>query len=281
MSIVNVTVIQPGRYDSYGRPLIVGNVYPMNFDDARALWQAGYVSVPNSLIFSDSNYPCGTEIVTCIKPIEFRACLLPSLVVSSVASRTLGVVTITATSHGITTGATYVGFRYFYPGSASLAAGWYDSILSIPDANTLTFYAPGPDFLSESVNGASAYVTNTDFCSVMIPAGSLDPYSSITATGMVGGDTTAGLKNFRVRIGASVFLARQFGVGPSAEAPVGIKIGDTLQSQYVASYEGNGVAAMTKITNDFSVDQPIGFVGNLGSAGCFMVLYNFIVTIRK
>ena len=48
----------------------------------------------------------------------FRRSLLASLVASSTASRTSDIVTITATAHGIPTGATYVGFRFFYPGSA-------------------------------------------------------------------------------------------------------------------------------------------------------------------
>lgn len=77
-----------------------------------------------------------------VKFPDFRKSLLASLVVSSTAARTSDIVTVTATAHGITTGTTYVGFRFFYPGSPSLAAGWYDSIVSIPDANTITFNAP-------------------------------------------------------------------------------------------------------------------------------------------
>ena len=38
--------------------------------------------------------------------------LLASLVANSSASRTNNIVTITATAHGITTGSTYVGFRF-------------------------------------------------------------------------------------------------------------------------------------------------------------------------
>ena len=78
----------------------------------------------------------------------FRKSLLASLVINSTASRTSGIVTIAATAHGITTGTSFVGYRFYYPGSPSLAAGWYDSILTIPDANTITFSAIGEDFTS-------------------------------------------------------------------------------------------------------------------------------------
>ncbi len=132
----------------------------------------------------------------------FRKSLLASLVASSTASRTSNIVTITATAHGITTGSTYVGFRFFYPGSPSLAAGWYDSIVSVPDANTITFNAPGTNFSSESVNGAAAYTTLTDVSSIVIPASMVVPDTRLTVFGYRGGDTTAATKAFRLYIGS-------------------------------------------------------------------------------
>jgi hypothetical protein len=127
----------------------------------------------------------------------FKKCLLASLVTSSTASRTSNIVTITATAHGITTGSTYVGFRFFYPGSPSLAAGWYDSIVSVPDANTITFNAPGTNFSSESVNGAAAYTTLTDVASLIVPAPFMVPGTHMSLTGYHGGDTTSVTKQVR------------------------------------------------------------------------------------
>ena len=117
--------------------------------------------------------------------------LLASLVAGATAARTSGVVTVTATAHGITTGATYVGYRYFYPGSSSLAAGWYDSILTIPDANTLTFSAAGADFGSESVNGGAAYTSATDTISMIIPGNTLRDQSKLRIHHARSGGTTS------------------------------------------------------------------------------------------
>ena len=130
----------------------------------------------------------------------FRRSLLASLVLTSTASRTSDVVTITATAHGITTGSTYVGFRFFYPGSPSLTAGWYDSILSIPNANTITFSAPGTDFGSESINAGAIYTTLTDIASVTIPAGKMAAGTQFSLIGYQGGDTTASAKQIRTYV---------------------------------------------------------------------------------
>ena len=126
----------------------------------------------------------------------FRRSLLASLVASSTASRTSDIVTITATAHGIPTGATYVGFRFFYPGSAGLAAGWYDSITDV-QTNTISFNAPGANFGSQSVNGAAIYTTLTDVTSITIPASMILPDTSISVVGYRGGDTSANAKQLR------------------------------------------------------------------------------------
>lgn len=126
----------------------------------------------------------------------FKRSLLASLVVSSTASRTSDIVTVTATAHGIPTGALYVGFRFFYPGSPSLAAGWYDSITDV-QTNTISFNAPGTDFGSESVNGAAIYTTLTDVTSITIPAGMILPDTTISVVGYRGGDTSANAKQMR------------------------------------------------------------------------------------
>lgn len=129
---------------------------------------------------------------------NFKKSLLPSLVAGATASRSAGVVTIAATAHGITTGSTYQGFRVFYPGSPGLAAGWYDAILSVPDANTLTFSAPGPDFGSESINGGAPWLTLADVASVIIPPNLLADGSRVTIHGFRNGDTSSAVKTIRV-----------------------------------------------------------------------------------
>lgn len=197
MANVTVTILQSGRCDDWGRPYVVGSRYSVEFNEARGLWQAGFASVADPAIFDDSSTPADGGIPKCLGFPGFKRCLLASLVNSSTASRSNGLVTISATSHGITTGATYQGVRFFYPGSPDLAAGWYDSIVSIPDANTLTFSAPGPDFGSQSINSGTAYTTLTDLASVVLPGYLIVPDTHISVIGYSGGDTTATTKQIR------------------------------------------------------------------------------------
>lgn len=204
---------------------------------------------------------------------NFKKSLLPSLVAGATASRSAGVVTIAATAHGITTGSTYQGFRVFYPGSPGLAAGWYDAILSVPDANTLTFSAPGPDFGSESVNGGAAYTLSTDFCLLTVPGGLVQPGSSIRLSALWGGDTTAALKSQRMRIGSTSIVVKQTSTAPHCEVTSVLRIGENLQTQYIGSAENAAVVNISAYSFDFSGDVAIGVAGTLPSAGTFLTLY--------
>lgn len=197
MANVTVTILQNGRCDDYGIPLVAGNSYSVGFDEARSLWQAGLASVADPNVFDDNSTPVDGGIPRYLGFPGFKRCLLASLVNGSTASRSNGLVTVTATAHGITTGATYQGVRFFYPGSTSLAAGWYDSIVAIADANTLTFSAPGPDFGSESINSGTAYTTLTDLASTVLPGYLIVPDTHISVIGYSGGDTTGTAKQIR------------------------------------------------------------------------------------
>ena len=112
-----------------------------------------------------------------ISPLNFARSIVASLVASTTAARASNVVTITATAHGVPN--TYNGFRFYYPGSPTLAAGWVDNI-TVVDANTITFPSTGANFSSESVNAGAAYVTATNISTpFMIPAGMVTDSSHI------------------------------------------------------------------------------------------------------
>lgn len=200
--------------------------------------------------------------------------LLASLVASSTASRTSGVVTIAATAHGITTGTTYVGFRFYYPGSASLAAGWYDKILTIPDANTVTFSAQGADFSSESVNGGAAWTGNTDIITTVIAGGTLKDQSRVSVYVLRSGDTTSTTKSLYVYFGGT--YASYWG---AFSTPVGGgKLGflclgnDAIRG--VAAAEGVLTAtAINSFTKNLLSDQTLLLRGAISAASGFLVLY--------
>lgn len=144
-----------------------------------------------------------------ISPLNFQRCLVASLVTSTTAVRTSNVVTVTATAHGIPN--TYNGFRFYYPGSAGLAAGWVDNI-TVVDANTITFPSVGADFTSQSVNAAAAYTTATNIPGgILIPAGMMSDSSSIRLTAHTASLNTAATKTVRPFLGASALAPAQSG----------------------------------------------------------------------
>ena len=205
----------------------------------------------------------------------FKKCLLASLAASgNQASRTSNIVTITATAHGIPTGSTYVGFRFFYPGSASLAAGWYDSILTIPDANTLTFSAAGADFGSESVNGGAAYTSAADTISMIIPGNTLRDQSKLRIHHARSGGTTAAAKSVQGWFGGSSVCGLNASATPNTEALISFRCyGTTKQIGSSVNSEGTlGAVAFTTITKDITVDQTLMLRLSVGSPADFVIL---------
>ncbi len=281
MSNVTVTMLKSGRTDDWGRPLVAGSSYSLDFDRAKSLWQAGFASVADPSIFDDSSLPFDGGIIRYAKPPGFRRSLLASLVASTTASRTNGLVTVAATSHGITTGATYVGFRFFYPGSANLVAGWYDSIVEVANANTLTFTAPGPDFASESVNGAAAYTTLTAFITMTLPALTFKPGNRLTVNVFRSGDTSATAKNIRGVLGAF-----NMGLGAVTTAPHGthrISIyGEEGNKQLCSSSVDGATAGSLSSTNlDPSAESILSVSGNAAAAAAFLAIHHLTLEFAQ
>lgn len=208
-------------------------------------------------------------------------CLLASLAASSTASRTANVVTVSATGHGITTGTMYVGFRFYYPGSANLAADWYDSILSVPDANSLTFTATGPDFAAESINSGSAWTTATDIASTTIQGGTLKDQSKVRANLFRDGSTTGGIKTITLAFGGSVVNQHNLTTTPRLESVMMFRcIG--LNKQIGSGSGSEGIptgTAMLSITKDVMVDQIVAIRGTLSAASEFIAIFGAYLEI--
>lgn len=210
---------------------------------------------------------------------DFRKSLLASLVNNSTASRASNIVTITATGHGVTTGSTYVGFRFFYPGSPSLAAGWYDSITDI-QTNTISFNAPGANFGSESVNGAVAYTTLTTICSMVIPAGYLKPYSRLTSVLFRSGDTTSTTKNIRNILAGSQMGLSSAGTNPHGTHRVSIAL-DESKAYSSASHDQVLSNTLPAINFDSSIAQTFALQGSVAAASGFLTLIECSVEVVK
>jgi hypothetical protein len=132
----------------------------------------------------------------------FTPRLLASLVASSTAACTSGVVTVTATAHLIPA-TSFNGYSFYYPGSASLAAGWYDGF-SRTGADTVTFSAPfSADFTSESINSDAAFISEVTFESIVIPANTCVVGDRVTIPFFRASNSTAGTKTTRLKINGS------------------------------------------------------------------------------
>jgi len=280
MANVTVTILQNGRCDDYGIPLVAGSSYSLDYDRAKSLWQAGVASVADSNVFDDDNTPSAGGFLRYIRFPGFKKCMLASLVANSTASRSNGLVTITATAHGITTGATYQGFRFFYPGSASLAAGWYDSIVSIPDVDTLTFSAPGADFGSQSINAAAAYTTLTSLCSVVVPGGTIRPYGRLTSNAFRSGDNTATTKNIRNLIGTSQLGLSSTTTASQGAYRVSITFDDAGKAYAAASPDQIGAGTLASGTFDLSLDQTFSLQGSVSAAAGFLTLISAFLEVE-
>jgi len=280
MSNVTVTILQNGRCDDYGIPLVAGSSYSLDYDRAKSLWQAGFALVADSAVFDDDNTPSAGGFLRYLRFPGFEKCLLASLVTNSTASRSNGLVTVTATGHSITTGATYQGFRFFYPGSASLAAGWYDSIVSIPDANTLTFSAPGADFGSQSINAAAAYTTLTTLCSTTLPPGTLKPYSRLTANFFRSGDTSATTKNVRGLIAATQMGLSSATTNPNGTHRVSLAFDDTGKAYSTTSQDQVLGNTLPTVTVDFNSEQSFALQGSVSAAAGFLTLVGAFLEVE-
>ncbi len=204
---------------------------------------------------------------------EFRRSLLASLVVGSTAVRSSNIVTVTATAHGVPTGATYIGFRFFYPGSPSLAAGWYDSITDV-QTNTISFNAPGANFGSESVNGAAIYTTETTVWSGALPANTLTKGSEMFHRALKSSTNSANSHYLKCKIGAGNTFHSAI---PSASAANAWSVGyvmlfDTIKAAMVSGSMASGNSTISIVTLDPGVDQPLSITLQLSAASEFMTI---------
>lgn len=206
----------------------------------------------------------------------FRKSLLASLVASSTASRTSDIVTVTATAHGIPTGTTYVGFRFFYPGSAGLTAGWYDSIVSIPDANTITFNAPGVNFGSQSVNGGAVYTTETMAWSGTLSANTVASGSELFHRTFKTCTNSANSHLLKSKIGAAGNIMHFANPATSVGNSWSVGYCVFLEGSKAAMVSGSmasGNSGASIVTLDPTIDQPLSLTLQLSASAEFIAVW--------
>lgn len=284
MSNITVTILEDGRCDDYGIPLVTGNSYSIDYDKAKSLVQAGFASVADPAVFDDDNSPGSGGFVRYTRFSGFKRLLLASLAANSTASRSNGLVTVTATSHGVTTGATYQGFRFFYPGSAALTAGWYDSIVTIPDANTITFSAPGADFGSQSVNGAAIYTTETTAWTGVLPGNTLITGSEMVHRVFKAATNSANQHTVKMKIGSVgniIHVSLPTGSTPNSWSEGALFVPEPNKVAMVSGSMASGNSAFTYASLDLTVDQPLSLTVQLAAASEFLAVLASSFTIHR
>ena len=203
----------------------------------------------------------------------FSPRLLSGLAASSTAACTSGVVTVTATGHAIPA-TTFNGYQFYYPGSPSLAAGWYASF-SRTEANSLTFAAPGTaDFTSESVNGGAAFTSAVDFESFVMPADTLSVGDRVTIQTYRASNNTASTKTLALKIGANAVVT-------NASTSTTLLCGTTdfaFVVDSVATAVGHAAvvgtlgSAVTQVAADITADLTISLTGQVSVASVYIAM---------
>ena len=233
------------------------------------------IGVVGNMSFRDPNTQAMMPVGKGAIPFpDFAPRLLASLVASSTAACTSGVVTVTATAHGIPT-AIMEGYQFYYPGSPSLAAGWYSG-LSRTSADAVTFSAPGAaDFTSESVNGGAAFVDEITFTSMVIPANAMSVGSFIEIPIFRQSNGTAGTKTTNAKINGNVFATN---ANTSTTAIIGTStFCGFVESPTVAvghnSVSGVLTSGLRKAAIDIRADQTLIVSGQLSAASLILAMH--------
>jgi hypothetical protein len=204
---------------------------------------------------------------------NFAPRLLASLVANSTAACTSGVVTVTATGHNITA-TTYDGSTFYYPGSPSLSAGWYNG-LSRTGANGLTFLAPdSADFGSESINAGAAFTGEVTFQSVTLPANLLSPGNCLNARIFRASNNAAGTKTTRFKINgtSASTIANTSTTAIVLASDLSIIVASNTASYSNGNQVSTGTTTATRQAIDTAAAMDVAISGQIDTAGIFLFM---------
>jgi len=210
--------------------------------------------------------------------------IIASLVTSSTAAQSGTTVTVTATAHGIPSGGSLEGFTFYYPGSASIAAGWYPGFSRV-DANTITFTYPlSQTVSSESVNAGAAYTTATTMYSLTLPGGIMGANGECEMYLAREGGATAASKLIQLNLAGSI-VCRGGGTTTSSSLRAKVSfnnVGATNKQQGQAVVDGTAAAigSLIQRTVDMTADQLLELVGSVSAAADYLVVTNSYVMVK-
>ena len=239
------------------------------------------IGVVGNMSFRDPDTQVVMPVGKCAIPFpDFTPRLLASLVASSTAACTSGVVTVTAASHGIPE-TTFDGYSFYYPGSASLAAGWYSGFARA-SADAVTFLAPiAPDFTSESVNSGAAFTSEATMASVKLPGNSARPGDLVTALLYRQGDGVSAAKTVRLKVNTTS-LALHATSTASINGASSLTFAVVSPSVQSGSNAADGAMGSVRLQGgeNMAADSVVSVTGQLAQGGQFFALAVAKLVIR-
>lgn len=202
---------------------------------------------------------------------NFAPRLLASLVASSTADCTSGVVTVTAAAHGIPA-TTFNGYHFHYPGSTSLAAGWYADFQRT-GADTVTFSAPlAADFTSESVNAGAAFTSEVTYESIIIPRNTLQIGDIVSVPSFRMSNNTAGTRTVRIRINGTLatYIAASSTTAIIGSSELCFAVDSAVDSVGHTSLNGTLSNVLVSCAIDINSEMTVTHTGQLSAAAMYM-----------
>ena len=213
---------------------------------------------------------------------DFSPSIVASLIAGAAASRTGNVITVTAAAHGIPA-STLDGYRFYYPGSANILAGWktgfsrtgVDTITCIDDVSG--------SVSSEVVNSGAVWNTATRISGIVIPGGLMGPRGTCEVKATRSGGTTAASKTISYNLAGTQIMrtpgqaGTPSGVIRNTFSNIGAEnkqVGYIVQDGTPGSSAGNIYA-----TVDMSTDQLLDVWGQVSAEKDYLVLLNICATI--
>ena len=234
--------------------------------------------MPNTRIASAVQYPAY------ILSQSATGRILPACAASSTVAQTGTTVTVTngaSVAHNIPA-TTYDGYKVYFPGSAGIAAGWYDGF-SRTGAATYTFTRATATVASESVNGGSAYTTETTADTISVLANAIGVNGSLRVQTTWGMNNNANSKSVNVKFGGSTVMGFGFSSVASYSDIRYVRNRGVANKQVIhPTNQGSlssGTNAVAYLTIDTSAAQNITLTMNPATASDFVVLEGYTIEV--
>lgn len=210
--------------------------------------------------------------------------ILPAVSASSTVAQSGTTVTVTngaSVAHNIPA-TTYDGYSVYFPGSASITAGWYSGFART-GAATYTFTRATATVSSESVNGGAAYTTETTVATVALPAGALGTNGTLRIHTTWGMNNNANSKSVNVKLDGSTVMGFGFtSVASFSDLRYVRNRGDAAKQIVHPTNQGSvssGTNAVAYLTVNTALEKNIAFTMNPATAADYVVLEGYNVEV--